>query len=247
MQSANGGFDTALAFWQQRLAGYVHPRPLWLDLGHSGSSSDSGLVKLAIGSSDLHRLRQTTAKHSSSVARLVTAAFARQIMRIVGQPDLLLSTTRKNRRHPGLERTVGSFVSIMPMRLTASAADDLSHAADGPAMTALIQQVNEASMFCRDHWAPQVNIMERCHLMEPSRNILSVLLNYRQAGNDDEVIKLGLAEAQPLTPLLANRSSGKVAAHCRESPDQLEINLTYCCSFLSSAAANAFASDLQVS
>ena len=246
IQVATGGFNSALRFWQEQLAGYSHPEPLWLDVSNTADDLSFGTVGLGIGSSDLERLRQFAASHSSSAARAVTGIFVRQIMRIVEQPDLLLGVTRKNRRLPGLQDVVGCFFGLMPMRVKASDTEDLSCTPDDASLGDLMQQMNKASKACFEQWAPMTEIAERCRLAEPARSYLSVLVNYRLRG-DDDVIRLGSAEAQPLTPLLSHNGRAKVAAHCREGPDSLEINITHRRTFMSAVAAHSLARDLKVS
>ena len=238
MQLAVGSFNNALNFWQEQYADYRHPEPLHLDMTSPAAAGTTSLVDLILGAADLQQLRQLAAANSSSVAKLVTAAVVIAVTNIAQQRDLLLGMIRKNRRHPGLQDTVGSLLDVMPLRVQPP---------DDGSLHGTVREVAQAISANLTQWAPGSVIAQHCRLDEPSRSMYSVLMNYRYGGSDGKVIDLGDARAEPLSPLLANSGLPHLAAHCRESDDLLEINILHRHEFLSPAAGQAFAKDLQVS
>ncbi|KAK9827921.1 hypothetical protein WJX74_009363 [Apatococcus lobatus] len=235
-----GRFSAALGMWQQVFMGYCHPKKLYLNRKMSlDAESEAGTKTLELASDELLKLRQFAATHGSTVARVVTAALAGQLMRSLQQNDLVMAMVRQNRRHPRLQKTVGSLLDLMPLRLSAMSPEGLS-------LLGLMHQMNDISTALLTSWAPGASIAQYCNLVEPSRCFFSVIMNYRHAGSDGKVFDLGDCEAEPQVPLVSGNYTCNLVAHCRESQDVLEINLSFRLSFMSIETASRFATELKV-
>lgn len=129
--------EESRTFWLDRMAG-LEP----LDLPYDSTPSDARArrarqVRFSLPHGRLEALKALAAGEHATVSMALQAAFDTLLMRYSGQTDIAVATAVSGRNRGGLEKLVGSFANMLPMRT------DLS---GDPSFVELLRRVRRTSL-----------------------------------------------------------------------------------------------------
>ena len=118
-----GELSRQLAHWTQHLAGPIEPLRLQEDFPRPARASGkggTGWVTVDRGTAD--SLRQVGVRADATLFMTLLAAYYVLLHRLSGQTDLVVGLPMRNRHSEALEKVMGFFVNMLPMRLRLTAA-----------------------------------------------------------------------------------------------------------------------------
>lgn len=139
--TAGEAADRTRAYWTQRLAGIDtdvmlpadHPRP-------PVRSFVGGVVERRVDPTLLARVAQTAQQAGSTTATVILTALQTLVARVTGHTDITVLSPVAHRTGEGCERTVGAFITVVPLRTDLSGDPDFRTAlarADATVIAAL--------------------------------------------------------------------------------------------------------------
>ncbi|HEU4684177.1 MAG TPA: amino acid adenylation domain-containing protein, partial [Nitrospira sp.] len=179
--------EEQLAYWTQRLAHL--PPPLELPLDHPRPR-----VKHLLGSSCHRRLSEETGHGIEDLCRrqrltkfmVVYGAFVALLHRCARANDVVLGSVIANRRAPQWERTFGSFINPVVLRLTLDASDTVE---------TLLARARQTVVEAQDHQdVPFERVLQ--HILPVNRDLGSGPFNIMVVWEDDPLVGLTLRNAQ---------------------------------------------------
>lgn len=108
-----------LEFWRKHLSGYEASLELpsdYLRTPHSGSTS--GRLEYRYSKAFSQSLEQFAQSHGCTLFMALLAGFALTINRYTGKEDLCIGTTTSGRILPEIEKLIGFFINILPLRFS---------------------------------------------------------------------------------------------------------------------------------
>ncbi|HEY0293373.1 MAG TPA: condensation domain-containing protein [Hansschlegelia sp.] len=122
---ASGALARDEAFWRERLDGAPTALPLPTDLERPPAASFAGAsVRFALSPALVGRLEALGAAHGATLYMTALAGFETLLHRWTGAADMLIGADVAGRPLPELDRLIGFFVNVLPLR--ARPAPDLS-------------------------------------------------------------------------------------------------------------------------
>ncbi len=109
----------SISFWQKHLEGYEASLELpsdFLRSPRSGSTSDRLEYKYSTEFSQA--LEKFAQKHGCTMFMSLLAGFALTVNRYTGKDDLCIGTTTSGRIFPEIEKLIGFFINILPLRIS---------------------------------------------------------------------------------------------------------------------------------
>src|SRR6202000_447000 len=88
----------------------------------------AGVLRAALTAPAVGRLREVARSHHTTLFTLLLSAFGCAVSWASGQPDLVIGSPVAGRTRPQLEALIGSFATVLPLRLNLSgrpSADEL--------------------------------------------------------------------------------------------------------------------------
>ncbi len=138
--------ETNLAYWAQQLAGAPHSISLPADLPRPARLSYRGAHRrLRLGAALSDALRAFAAREGVSLYMLLLAGFYTQLALLSGQADLVIGAGIANRGHSDLERLIGYFVRILPLRIRPEG---------DPTFRSLLVEVRRATLEASEYQVP---------------------------------------------------------------------------------------------
>jgi amino acid adenylation domain-containing protein len=118
-------FSTAKAYWQQALRGFATPTPPGIEVGtrrraeHTSINEDRSIE---LSTSSTEALRSFGRRHHLTLNTLLQGAWAIQLSRYCGEPDVLFGATLSGRSIPlaSVDSMVGIFINTLPVRVRVS-------------------------------------------------------------------------------------------------------------------------------
>ncbi|MFC4908295.1 amino acid adenylation domain-containing protein [Actinomadura gamaensis] len=119
--------ERGLAYWERRLAGapqqlelpYDRPRP-------SVQSFAGGTVGFTVPADVAGRVRELAAAAGVTPYMVLLTSFAALLHRYTGQDDLVIGTPVAGRDRPEVERLIGYFVNMLPVRAQLTGSDSFA-------------------------------------------------------------------------------------------------------------------------
>ncbi|MBK8901319.1 MAG: non-ribosomal peptide synthase/polyketide synthase [Anaerolineaceae bacterium] len=109
--------EQQVAYWQNQLAGAPDRLNLSTDLPRPRVQSTSGTLHVAPLPAELaHALRLFSHEHSATLFMTLFAAYNVLLYRHSQQDDIVVGVPGANRSHPEIERLIGFFVNMLPLR-----------------------------------------------------------------------------------------------------------------------------------
>lgn len=131
------------AFWRDYLSGAAQQLALPTDHPRPATPQSAGSsVTLQLRASQVARLEALGQAHGASLFMVLRAAFDWLLHRITGQEDLVYGTDIAGRPHAELEKLIGFFVNIVPLRARVHAQQSFSQ---------WLAQVREDSLAVFEH------------------------------------------------------------------------------------------------
>lgn len=123
------GFGRAEAFWLAKLSGTSGAVELPYDRAPGGGRDFRGSTERAeIDAATAAALARLAVARQTTLANVVLAVFDLVLFQLTRQEDLCVGVSVANRGHPDLERLIGFFVNLLPVRVRLNSAmefDDL--------------------------------------------------------------------------------------------------------------------------
>ncbi|MFI9362249.1 amino acid adenylation domain-containing protein [Kitasatospora sp. NPDC053057] len=114
---ATGLAERQLAYWTEHLSGAPDLLRLPLDRPRPARQRFRGeLLDFALDAELAERVRRTAARHRTTDYVVLLAAFTLLMHTYTGEPDVVVGAPVSNRDDEALDRTVGFFVNILPLR-----------------------------------------------------------------------------------------------------------------------------------
>ncbi|MET9182431.1 amino acid adenylation domain-containing protein [Kitasatospora aureofaciens] len=114
---ADGLAERQLAYWSEHLSGAPDLLRLPLDRPRPARQRFHGeLLDFALDAGLAERVRQTAARHRTTDYVVLLAAFTLLMHTYTGERDVVVGAPVSNRDDEALDRTVGFFVNILPLR-----------------------------------------------------------------------------------------------------------------------------------
>lgn len=108
-----------ISFWQKHLEGYEASLELPTDfLRTPRSGSTSGRLEHTYSPEFSQALDKFAQKHGCTMFMSLLAGFALTVNRYTGKDDLCIGTTTSGRIFPEIEKLIGFFINILPLRIT---------------------------------------------------------------------------------------------------------------------------------
>ncbi|MDX2565196.1 amino acid adenylation domain-containing protein [Streptomyces sp. TX20-6-3] len=116
-QLERGGFEADVAYWRKQLAGVPEQLVLSTDLPRPEQPSGQGALARTRLPGDLMRQIDGLAQTTGCTRYMVLlAAFQTLLARYTATDDIVVGTPASGRTHPDLDRAVGYFISMLPLR-----------------------------------------------------------------------------------------------------------------------------------
>ncbi|MDP6581695.1 MAG: condensation domain-containing protein, partial [Vicinamibacterales bacterium] len=187
-------FSADERFWVTALDGAPDRVSLPYDHAPEGGRDFAGrIAQLRVSRSTTDRLRGLASAHETTLSTIVLTLFFLFLYQWTRQDDLCVGVSVANRNHPAIERLIGFFVNILPVRVRLS--DQLE-------LAELIQTVRDQSTAAFEHQDYPFDLLVR--RLKPTRvanrqPILNVIYAYQNF--EDVTIDLGVRAAHaPATP-----------------------------------------------
>ena len=187
-------FSADERFWVTALDGAPDRVSLPYDHAPEGGRDFAGrTAQLRVSRSTTDRLRGLASAHETTLSTIVLTLFFLYLYQWTRQDDLCVGVSVANRNHPAIERLIGFFVNILPVRVRLS--DQLE-------LAELIKTVRDQSTAAFEHQDYPFDLLVR--RLRPARvanrqPILNVIYAYQNF--EDVTIDLGVRAAPaPATP-----------------------------------------------
>jgi hypothetical protein len=190
-------FGPAESFWLQTLKGATEAVSLPYDLRPAEESRDfqGNVARLILSQSITESLGELATSFGTTLSNVVLAAFAATLQAVSHQNDFCVGLSVANRNDPDVERLIGFFVNILPIRLRFD---------KGATYADIIRQVTENVYRALDHREYPFDLLVR--KLNPGRqanrqpllNVIYGFQNYRDVHLDADnalVRDSGIAEA----------------------------------------------------
>ena len=115
-------YDDHSAFWQEKLSGDLPVLNLPTDFPRPKIQRAKG-ASIRFELSNKAELLKIAEKNDASLFMIMTALFKTLFYRYTEQEDIILGTPISSRNHPDLERQIGFYVNMLPLRSTLNATD----------------------------------------------------------------------------------------------------------------------------
>ncbi|AOM80165.1 non-ribosomal peptide synthetase [Pedobacter steynii] len=88
---------------------------------HQPDQDETGLHRLIINHDDYHQIKKMVAQYNTTEFVLLLSVYYILLSKITGYTDLIIGSDVSGRTDAGLTNTVGSFVNLLPLRVSVSA------------------------------------------------------------------------------------------------------------------------------
>lgn len=207
------------SYWRRQLAGAPDQIALPTDRERPTEPTFSGAqVPLRLPGPLTKRLEDICKRHRCSVFMLLCTAFMVLMSRWSGQDDLIVGTDLANRKSSELERLIGFFVNVLPLRAKISG---------GPTFLELLQQTRETALGAYAHQEmPFDKIVEDLSPgRTPGRNPLVQVIFVMQNTPQADLKVIGIAIEQ--VPLPVRHSRFDLGVFAREVDDGVALDWHY--------------------
>ena len=159
-------------YWLARFEGELpvlnlptdYPRP-------EVQSFEGATVNFTLGEEVVSKLKAMATEQGLTLYMLLLSAYTLLLSKLSGQTDIVVGTPIAGRRHVDLERIVGMFVNVLPMRTTVSSVSPVKN---------LLEDIRQTALEAYDHQEyPFENLVERVSVVrDVSRNpLFDVMFN----------------------------------------------------------------------
>ncbi len=145
-------FATLEAYWTRRLEALPERIALPADYVGIGDHFRGGVVRASLDVATTRGLRALAAKRGMTLAAVVLALFKLVLHRLSGQDDLCVGMALANRDDADVERLIGFFVNVLPIRTRVTDAMELDE---------LLAAVADATAEALDHREYPLDLLVR--------------------------------------------------------------------------------------
>jgi len=134
-------------------------------------SFEGATVNFTLGEEVVSKLKAMATEQGLTLYMLLLSAYTLLLSKLSGQTDIVVGTPIAGRRHVDLERIVGMFVNVLPMRTTVSSVSPVKN---------LLEDIRQTALEAYDHQEyPFENLVERVSVVrDVSRNpLFDVMFN----------------------------------------------------------------------
>jgi amino acid adenylation domain-containing protein len=115
----NVDVSKSISFWQKHLEGYEASLELPADFIRTPrSGSTSGRLEYKYSTEFSQALEKFAQTHGCTLFMSLLAGFALTVNRYTGKDDVCIGTTTSGRIFPEIERLIGFFINILPLRIS---------------------------------------------------------------------------------------------------------------------------------
>jgi amino acid adenylation domain-containing protein len=211
------------------------------------STQRSGVIRIALTQAKTAALRRMARRHGASLHMAVVAAYFAALHRVTGQSDFVIGMVTSGRSDAALDKVVGCFVDILPIRVTLDAAAGFD---------VLLRAVRERVLEAFDHdglsYDEIVCLLGHRRLRTPLLEAALVLQNLpfdaadlRGLSNGFEIHHVNPPSPPAHFPLVLEleEAEGMLEGHLRYQPSCVSPGLAESVATLFSRATEAMAED----
>jgi amino acid adenylation domain-containing protein len=231
-RAAAGDFDSAIAYWKERLAAPPAPVAPQGDGSKSGEGHRGAVHRARIPKALVNTLRTRAGEGEATLFMLLLAAFFGLLHRYTGERDLVVGAPVSQRPRPELEDALGYYVNMVALRVAA---------APESGFTDLLRETREAVLGAFDHQqAPHALVLDA--LVPDRAGTKDALFHTTFSLQPEPLDNLPFGEARAtLQPYPVRRARFDFELHVWEHGEGLDLLLFYQCARYSGGFAARFA------
>ncbi|HEY9257269.1 amino acid adenylation domain-containing protein [Chitinophaga sp.] len=203
-------------YWLNKLSGQLPVLNMPVS-GNTAGGQGSGKQTLPVDAVLTRQLRDLAAEQDVSDYMLLLSIFYILMSRVAGSSDIIIGTDVLGRTHPDLMKVVGTFVNMLPLRMTVNEED---------AFTSMLQTVKTVVLEAFDHQDLQYDQM-LAQLSDEQDKQAVVRVHFTFANLVDQYPDEQGFEIVALKTRKQERVEFELMLEVRQKDDQLTIDFVY--------------------